>query len=105
MRTVNGKTIGENVAATVSQDDKVIRQLSAEGGSRYVRKSGAGWPVIKVTAASAELLKHRGRAYSRDAGSDDGRIDRDICRWIGTAFCGDADCGPGVLRFPEWGHI
>ncbi len=110
--TVNGKTIGENVATTVSQDDEVIRPrdraLSAEGGiavlSGNLAPDGA---VIKVTAASEALLKHRGRAYvfeTRDQmmaeiDRDDLPVDRDTVLVM-------RNCGPkGAPGFPEWGHI
>jgi len=106
--TVNGKTIGENVERTESQDDKVIRQVSAEGGIAVLRGNLApDGAVIKVTAASAELLKHRGRAYvfeTRDQmmaeiDRDDLAVDRDTVLVM-------RNCGPkGAPGFPEWGHI
>jgi L-arabonate dehydrase len=106
--TVNGKTTAENIERTKSQDDKVIRQLSPEGGiavlSGNLAPDGA---VIKVTAASAELLEHRGRAYvfeTRDQmmaeiDRDDLPVDRDTVLVM-------RNCGPkGAPGFPEWGHI
>jgi len=106
--TVNGKTIGENVAATVSQDDKVIRQLSAEGGIAILYGNLApDGAVIKVTAASAELLKHRGRAYvfeTRDQMMAE--IDRDDLPVDRNSILVMRNCGPkGAPGFPEWGHI
>jgi len=106
--TVNGKTIGENIATTVSQDDNVIRQLSAEGGIAVLYGNlcpdGA---VIKVTAASAELLKHRGRAYvfeTRDQMMAE--IDRDDLPVDRNSILVMRNCGPkGAPGFPEWGHI
>ena len=106
--TVNGKTIGENVERAESQDDKVIRQVSAEGGIAVLRGNLApDGAVIKVTAASAELLKHRGRAYvfeTRDQmmaeiDREDLPVDRDTVLVM-------RNCGPkGAPGFPEWGHI
>ena len=106
--TVNGKTIGENVERTESQDDKVIRQISAEGGIAVLHGNLApDGAVIKVTAASAELLQHRGRAYvfeTRDQmmaeiDRDDLPVDRDTVLVM-------RNCGPkGAPGFPEWGHI
>ena len=106
--TVNGKTICENVAATVSQDDKVIRQLSAEGGIAILYGNLApDGAVIKVTAASAELLKHRGRAYvfeTRDQMMAE--IDRDDLPVDRNSILVMRNCGPkGAPGFPEWGHI
>ena len=64
--TVNGKTIGENVATTSlagRQCDSPREPLSAEGGIAMLYGNLApNGAVIKQTAASAELLQHRGRA-------------------------------------------
>src|SRR5579864_1807903 len=52
--TVNGKTTAENIERTKSQDDKVIRQISPEGGIAILNGNLApDGAVIKVTAASA----------------------------------------------------
>src|SRR6185503_18798017 len=101
-------TIGENVERTESQDAKVIRQISAEGGIAVLHGNLApDGAVIKVTAASAELLQHRGRAYvfeTRDQmmaeiDRDDLPVDRDTVLVM-------KGCGPkGAPGFPEWGHI
>jgi len=106
--TVNGKTIGDNVATTVSQDDKVIRQLSAEGGIAILYGNLApDGAVIKVTAASAELLKHRGRAHvfeTRDQMMAE--IDRDDLPVDRNTVLVMRNCGPkGAPGFPEWGHV
>jgi len=106
--TVNGKSMGDNVARTVSQDDKVIRQLSAEGGIAILYGNLApDGAVIKVTAASAELLKHRGRAYvfeTRDQMMAE--IDRDDLPVDRNSILVMRNCGPkGAPGFPEWGHI
>ena len=106
--TVNGKTIGDNVATTVSQDDNVIRQLSPEGGIAILYGNLApDGAVIKVTAASAELLKHRGRAYvfeTRDQMMAE--IDRDDLPVDKNSILVMRNCGPkGAPGFPEWGHI
>ncbi|MGZ7041904.1 MAG: dihydroxy-acid dehydratase domain-containing protein, partial [Thermoanaerobaculia bacterium] len=106
--TVNGKTIGENIERTKSQDDRVIRQISPEGGIAMLHgnlaPSGA---VIKVTAASAELLRHRGRAYvfeTRDQMMAE--IDRDDLPVDQNTVLVMRNCGPkGAPGFPEWGHI
>ena len=106
--TVNGKTIGDNTATTVSRDDSVIRQLSAEGGIAILYGNLApDGAVIKVTAASAELLKHRGRAYvfeTRDQMMAE--IDRDDLPVDRNSILVMRNCGPkGAPGFPEWGHI
>ena len=106
--TVNRKSIGDNVATTFSRDDKVIRQLSAEGGIAILYGNLApDGAVIKVTAASAELLKHRGRAYvfeTRDQMMAE--IDRDDLPVDRNSILVMRNCGPkGAPGFPEWGHI
>ena len=65
--TVNGKTIGENTAAAPCHDRDVIRTLDAPltptGGLAVLKGNlcpdGA---IIKPSAASPELMRHRGRA-------------------------------------------
>jgi dihydroxy-acid dehydratase len=86
----------------------VIRQVSAEGGIAVLQGNLApDGAVIKVTAASAELLQHRGRAYvfeTRDQmmaeiDREDLPVDRDTVLVM-------RNCGPkGAPGFPEWGHI
>ncbi len=110
--TVNGKTIGENIAAAAGQNDSVIRPratpLDAEGGIAILYGNLApDGAVIKQTAASPHLLAHRGRALvfeNRDEmqariDSDDLPVDRDTI--LVMRSCGPKG-GPGM---PEWGQI
>src|SRR5438874_2113314 len=65
--TVNGKTIGENIASAPCWNREVIRPLDkpllADAGIAVLRGNLApDGAVIKPSAASAHLLKHRGRA-------------------------------------------
>jgi len=65
--TVNGKTLWENVAAAPMLNDEVIRPLDrplvADGGMRVLRGNLAPrGAVLKPSAATASLLRHRGRA-------------------------------------------
>ncbi|MFL5338712.1 MAG: IlvD/Edd family dehydratase [Gemmataceae bacterium] len=69
--TVTGQTLGENVRESRCFSSDVIRSLdnplSAEGGLAVLHGSLApGGALIKVTAASPELLRHRGRALVFD---------------------------------------
>lgn len=65
--TVTGKTVGENIAQAENFDPEVIRPvdraLTEQGGIAVLRgnlaPSGA---IIKPSAASPELMRHRGRA-------------------------------------------
>src|SRR5579862_4598907 len=106
--TVNGTTIGENVATTVSRDDNVIRTISAEGGIAMLHGNLApNGAVIKVTAATPGLLQHRGRAYvfeTRDQMMAE--IDREDLPVDRNTVLVMRNCGPkGAPGFPEWGHI
>jgi L-arabonate dehydrase len=110
--TVNGKTIGENIGGAKPLNDTVIRPrdraLYAEGGIAVLHGNLApNGAVIKQSAASGHLLRHRGRAYvfeTRDEmlaqiDRDDLPVDRDTVLVM-------RNCGPkGAPGFPEWGHI
>ena len=82
--TANGKTLGENIADAESLNDNVIRPrdtpLAVEGGIAIPKGNLApsDGAVIKQTAASPELLKHRGRALVFENREEmQGRIDSD----------------------------
>ncbi|WP_429486576.1 IlvD/Edd family dehydratase [Paraburkholderia youngii] len=65
--TVNGKTLWDNVKDAPNTNDEVIRPLDkplvADGGIRVLRGNLAPrGAVLKPSAATPELLKHRGRA-------------------------------------------
>ena len=108
--TVNGKTIGQNLGTVFN--DTVIRPrdqpLSSEGGIAVLYGNLApDGAVIKQTAASRELLRHRGRAFVFEnheemlAGveREDLPVDRDMVLVMRNS-------GPkGAPGFPEWGHI
>ncbi len=110
--TVTGRTLGDSLAGARSFDQDVIRPRAEPlraGGSLAVLRgnlapSGA---VIKTSAASAELLKHRGRAVVFDS------YDEMLARVNDPALDVDRhsvlvlrNAGPkGVPGFPEWGMI
>jgi len=108
--TANGKTIGANFGTPLN--DAVIRRrdqaLYREGGIAVLYGNLApDGAVIKQTAASSELLTHRGRAFVFEnheemiAGveKDDLPVDRNSVLVMRNA-------GPkGAPGFPEWGHI
>ena len=65
--TVNGRTLWDNVKDAPNYNDEVIRTLDnaliADGGIRVLRGNLAPrGAVLKPSAASPHLLKHRGRA-------------------------------------------
>ncbi len=110
--TVNGRTIGENISASPSRNDALIRPrdqpVYPEGGIAILHGNLAPrGAVIKQSAASKHLLQHRGRAFvfeTRDemlaqVDRDDLPVDRDTVLVM-------RNCGPkGAPGFPEWGHI
>src|SRR5437660_3177328 len=66
--TITGKTMAENVAAAHCHNRDVIRSASnplhPEGGTVVLHGNLApDGAVLKQTAASADLLQHRGKAY------------------------------------------
>lgn len=106
--TANGKTLGENIAHAECFLPDVIRLMSNEGGTAVLHGNIAPrGAVIKVTAASPELLQHRGPAYvfenreqmMAEIDSDDLPVDQNTVLVM-------KNCGPkGGPGFPEWGQI
>lgn len=110
--TVNGKTIGENIAGACPLNDTVIRTrdraIYPEGGIAILRGNLApNGAVIKQTAASEHLLRHCGPAYVFDTRDEMlTQIDRDDLPVDGNTVLVMRNCGPkGAPGFPEWGHI
>jgi L-arabonate dehydrase len=110
--TVTGKTVRENLEHAECIDREVIhtaaKPLHAEGGTAVLYGSLApDGAVIKQTAASPELLQHRGRAFvfenreSMLAQIDDPNLPVTKDSVLVLKRCGPKG-GPG---FPEWGHI
>lgn len=110
--TVTGKTIGENVAAAECYNRDVIRTfaepLHPEGGTIVLRGNLApDGAVLKQTAASPRLLRHRGPAYVFESNDDMlAQINRDDLPVTKDSVLVMKNCGPkGAPGFPEWGHI
>lgn len=110
--TVNGRSLGDNLAGAVVHDADVIRSrddaLSAEGGLAVLRGSLAtDGCVIKATAASPELLRHTGPALVFD-GYDDlaARIDDEALEVDAGTVLVLRGAGPlGGPGMPEWGQL
>jgi dihydroxy-acid dehydratase/L-arabonate dehydrase len=110
--TVNGKTLWENVADAPLLDDEVIRPLDrplvADGGIRVLRGNLAPrGAVLKPSAATASLLRHRGRAvvfenladYKARIADPDLEVDRDSVLVL-------KNCGPrGYPGMAEVGNM
>jgi dihydroxy-acid dehydratase len=110
--TVTGKSLRENVAQAACYDRRVIRTLAEplapEGGTVILRGNLApDGAVLKQTAASPHLLRHRGRAYVfENAAEMRAQIDRDDLPLDQDTVLVMRNCGPkGAPGFPEWGHI
>jgi dihydroxy-acid dehydratase len=110
--TVTGRTLGEEIAgATVHDRDLIATRdapLHREGGIAVVRGSLApDGAVVKRSAATPELLRHRGRAvvfedvYDVAARIDDPALDVDADSVLVLRNAGPRG-GPGM---PEWGQV
>jgi L-arabonate dehydrase len=110
--SANGKTLEENTVQAVSHNEDVIRTLAkplqAEGGIAILRGNlcpdGA---VIKQSAASAHLLKHRGPAYVFDNHDEMiAQLDQESLPVDQNTVLVMKNGGPkGAPGFPEWGWI
>ena len=110
--TVNGKTLGENLNGAQIHNDDVIRRrdnpLKGVGGIVVLRGNLAPeGAVIKVSAASPELLKHTGRAVVFEDYNDMAvRIDRDDLDVDASCVLVLKNAGPqGGPGMPEWGML
>lgn len=110
--TVNGKSVRENVKDAACYDERVIRRaddpLHDEGGivvlSGNLAPDGA---LLKQTAASPNLLQHRGRAYVfEDHEQMLAEVERDDLPVDASTVLVMKNGGPiGGPGFPEWGQI
>jgi dihydroxy-acid dehydratase len=110
--TVTGKSIGENVGSAECLRRDVVKPLdqplATEGGIAILGGNLApDGAVIKQTAASGRLMRHRGPAYvfeNRDQMYAE--IDRDDLPVDENTVLVMKNCGPkGGPGFPEWGQI
>ncbi len=110
--TVTGRTLGDNVAAAINHNPDLIRSLddplNPEGGLAVVYGSLApGGGIIKPTAASPELMTHRGRAVvfenhdQMEHHIDDIDLDVTPDDVLVMRSAGPVG-GPGM---PEWGFL
>ncbi len=110
--TVTGKTVAENLEGTPKPDRQIIAALDdplgPPGGIAVVRGSLApDGAVLKRSAASAELLRHRGPAVVFD-GIDDllSRIDDPDLPVTAESVLVLRGAGPiGGPGMPEWGML
>ena len=110
--TVSGGTVAEELQGVKIRDRKLVRPLedplNAEGGTAVLYGNLApDGAVIKQTAASPHLLRHRGKAFVFEryetlrARIEDDDLDVDENTVLVLKNAGPLG-GPG---FPEWGHL
>ena len=111
-RTVNGKTLGENLEGAHVYNDDVIRPrsrpLKSSGGLVILHGSLAPQgAVIKAAAATPRLLRHSGQAVVFDDYNDmAARIDRDDLNIDADSVLVLRNAGPlGGPGMPEWGML
>jgi dihydroxy-acid dehydratase len=109
--TVTGTTMGENLAGAAG-DGTVIRSranpLSPDGGIVILRGTLApGGAVIKRSAATEALLRHRGRAYVFETRAELlAHIDDDDLPVDASTVLVLKNGGPkGAPGMPEWGQL
>jgi dihydroxy-acid dehydratase len=110
--TVNGRSLAENLEKVACFNRDVIRPLDnpvyPQGGTIILRGNLApDGAVLKQSAASPELLRHRGKAYVFENYQQvRGEIDRADLPVDKDTVLVMRNCGPkGAPGFPEWGHI
>jgi len=111
-RTVNGKTLGENIAGAKIYNTEVIRTrekaLAQEGGLAVLRGNLApDGAVIKPLAAESRLLAHTGPAVVfKDYPDILARIDDEQLKVDENSVLVLQNAGPlGAPGMPEWGQL
>ena len=111
-RTVNGRTLGENIAGARVFDDDVILPLErplVAGNSLAVLRGNLcpDGAVIKPAAAEAHLHRHTGRAVAfEDYAELQSRIDDPDLEVDATSVIVLKNAGPlGGPGMPEWGQL
>jgi dihydroxyacid dehydratase/phosphogluconate dehydratase len=110
--TVNGKSLGDNIARAEIFNDDVIRSpnraLQPEGGLAVLKGNLApNGAVIKPSAMEQRLLKHRGPAVVfRDYNDLNRRIDDPALEVTPDSVLVLQNAGPqGGPGMPEWGQL
>jgi len=110
--TVTGKTLGENIARAACFNRDVIKSfrepLFPEGGLVVLRGNLAPCgAVIKQSASSPHLLRHRGKAVVFENNRDLlARIDDPHLQVEEDSILVLKNAGPkGAPGMPEWGHL
>ena len=110
--TINGKTLGENIAGALVHNADVIRSMdnpvAPQGGTAILYGNLApNGAVIKPTAAEKRLLQHTGRAVVfKDYNDMAARIDDENLEVDENSVLVLQNAGPlGGPGMPEWGML
>ena len=110
--TVNGRTLGENIAGARNEDPEIIRTASnpvAASGALAVLRGNLcpDGAVMKPAAASPHLMKHRGRALVFESAADMGKRIHDPALDVDeNTVLVLRHAGPvGAPGMPEWGNL
>ena len=110
--TVNGRALWDNVKDAVNYNGKVITRLARpfkpQGGIAVLRGNLApGGAVLKPSAATPKLMRHRGRAVVfEDIDDLNRRIDDPKLEVDASSVLVLKNCGPkGYPGFPEVGNF
>jgi L-arabonate dehydrase len=110
--TVNGRSIGENVASADNWNTKVIRTVAdpvkaSAGLAVLYGNLAVDGAIIKPAAATAELLQHRGRAVVFESIEDfNERIDDEALEIDAESIMVLKNCGPRAYPgMPEVGNM
>jgi L-arabonate dehydrase len=111
-KTVNGRSLWENSKDAINYDEKVItpldRPFKPQGGIAVLRGNLApNGAVVKPSAATPALMKHKGRAVVfEDIDDLHARIDDDALDVNADDILVLKNCGPkGYPGFPEVGNF
>jgi L-arabonate dehydrase len=111
-RTVTGKTLGEDINRAACYNREVIKTLDQplqkEGGTVILQGNLAPHgAVIKQSAASPQLLKHKGRTVVFENNEDLlARLDDPNLKVDEGSVLVLKNAGPkGAPGMPEWGHL
>jgi dihydroxyacid dehydratase/phosphogluconate dehydratase len=109
-KTVNGKTLGENLQGARIYNEEIIRRrnnpLKASGGLVVVRGTLAPNGAV-IKAAATKIVKHVGKAVVFEDYNDmAARIDRDDLEVDASSVLVLRNAGPlGGPGMPEWGML
>jgi len=109
-RTVNGKTLGENLEGARIYDEDVIRKRKnalKESGGLVVVKGNLAPSGAVIKASATKITKHTGKAVVFDDYNDmAARIDRDDLDCDANSVLILRNAGPlGGPGMPEWGML